>query len=114
MARQSTISRFPEGIRLLDMCREYYRLLDYQYLRQRFQFLEQCEEDLLDFYMHPTENFADHLPRTIVTGINQYSLERYQKAIKHREINDLNLQYVKPFLPKKYEKTLPLYGQSVS
>lgn len=105
---------YHEGIRLLDMCREYYRLLDYQYLRQRFQFLEQCEEDLLDFYMHPTENFADHLPRTIVTGINQYSLERYQKAIKHREVNDLNIQYVKPFLSKKYEKTLPLYSQSVS
>ncbi len=40
---------YHDGIRLLDMCREYYRLLDYQYLRQRFQFLEQCEEDLLDF-----------------------------------------------------------------
>lgn len=99
---------YHEGIRLLDMCREYYRLLDYKYLRQKFQFLEQCEEDLLDFYLHPTEHFADHLPRTIVSGINQYSLERHQKAIKHREVNDLNIKYVKPFLPKKYEKTLPL------
>ncbi len=64
--------------------------------------------------MHPSENFADNLPRTIVTGINQYSLERYQKAIKHRDINDLNIQFVKPLLPKRYEKTLPLYSQSVS
>lgn len=104
---------YHDGIRLLDMCREYYRLLDYRCLRQRFQFLEQCEEDLLDFYLHPTEYVADHLPRSVVSGINQYSLERHQKAIKHREINDLNIKYVKPYLPKKYERTLPLYSQSV-
>lgn len=104
---------YHDGIRLLDMCREYYRLLDYRCLRQRFQFLEQCEEDLLDFYLHPTEYVADHLSRSVVSGINQYSLERHQKAIKHREINDLNIKYVKPYLPKKYERTLPLYSQSV-
>ena len=99
---------YHEGIRLLDMCRKYYSLLDYRYLRQRFQFLEQCEEDIFDFYMHPTENFSDHLPSSVVLGINQYSRERHQAAIKHREVNDLNIKYVKPYLPKKYEKTLPL------
>lgn len=99
---------YHEGIRLLDMCCKYYSLLDYRYLRQRFQFLEQCQEDIYDFYMHPTENFSDHLPSSVVLGINQYARERHQAAIKHREVNDLNIKYVKPYLPKKYEKTLPL------
>lgn len=99
-----------EGICLLDMCRKYYSLLDYNYLRQRFQFLEQCKEDIFDFYLHPMEDFANHLPSDIVAGINQYSFVRHQAAIKHREINDLNIKYVKPCMPKKYEKALPLYS----
>lgn len=96
-----------QSIHVLDVSREYFSTMTKNYLRERLLFLQDCPEDITDYYLHPTEFFADSLPVRLVSRIDAIAHDRCRRAIKHREINDLNIKYVKPVIfSKEYVESL--------
>lgn len=95
------------SIRVMDLSRHYFSTMTKNYLRERLQFLQDCPEDIADYYLHPTEFFADNLPVRLVSRMDEISHSRCRNAIKHRDINDLNIKYVKPVIfSKEYAESL--------
>lgn len=96
-----------QSIRVLDISREYFSTMTKNYLHERLSFLQDCPEDVIDYYLHPTEFFADNLPVHLVSRIDEIAHDRCRRAIKHREINDLNIKYVQPAIfSKEYVESL--------
>ena len=95
------------SIRVMDLSRHYFSTMTKNYLRERLQFLQDCPEDIADYYLHPMEFFADNLPVRLVSRMDEVSHSRCRDAIKHRDINDLNIKYVKPVIfSKEYAESL--------
>lgn len=90
----------------LRLSQEFYSYRDYLFL---IGALQNCEdysdyEDLTDVILHPSE---DSVSRFVAKSLFSVPVENYLKersdaAIKHREINDLNLKFVY-YAPKSME-----------
>lgn len=97
-------------VHILDISRHYYATLSYMALTKALNFLsyiDEMDDDLYNFFMHPvTDDNPDKLVYNPSFGklvsthgflLNAQNLakNRCTKAIKHREINDLNIKFLR-------------------
>lgn len=77
----------------LRQSQEFFRARDYKALTDSLTFIEESGEDLLDIYMLPSVH-AFSSKNSLLDDASRLAHVKIERAIKHREINDLNMKFV--------------------